>query len=133
MQIQGKFGSDRVIIALDNRNGMVMVEGWTSATTFTLKEALETFVKLGVKSFLITSIAKDGTLSGPDLGMLEEACKWSGVKIIAAGGIGTLKDLVALERVGVDAAVVGKALYEGRFSLKQAIETVKESCTSAPS
>jgi phosphoribosylformimino-5-aminoimidazole carboxamide ribotide isomerase len=133
MQIQGKYGSDRVIIALDNRNGMVMVEGWTSATTFTLKEALETFVKLGVKSFLITSIAKDGTLSGPDLGMLEEACKWSGVKIIAAGGIGTLKDLVALERVGVDAAVVGKALYEGRFSLKQAIETVKESCTSAPS
>lgn len=125
-QIQGKFGAERVIIALDNRDGIVMVRGWTCTTTFTLKEALENYAKLGAKSFLITSITKDGTLSGPDLDTLEKACTWSGGGIIAAGGIGTLKDLVALKLVGVDAAVVGKALYEGRFTLKQAIETVKE-------
>jgi phosphoribosylformimino-5-aminoimidazole carboxamide ribotide isomerase len=125
-QIQGKFGADRVIVALDNRDGLVMVEGWKSTTTFTLKEALETYAKLGVKSFLITSITKDGTLSGPDLDTLEEACGWSSGGIIAAGGIGTLKDLVALGRIGVDAAVVGKALYDGRFTLKEAIETVRE-------
>jgi phosphoribosylformimino-5-aminoimidazole carboxamide ribotide isomerase len=126
IQIQKKFSPDRVIVALDNRDGMVMVEGWTSTTTFSLKEALETYTKIGAKSFLITSITQDGTLSGPDLDTLEEACKWSGGGIIAAGGIGTLKDLIALKRVGVDAAVVGKALYEGRFTLKEAIETVKE-------
>ena len=103
-----------------------MVEGWKSTTTFTLTEALEEYAKLGVKTFLITSITKDGTLSGPDLDTLEEACKYSGGGIIAAGGIGTLKDLVALKRDRRGRAVVGKALYEGRFTLKEAIETVKE-------
>ncbi len=125
-RIQHKFGPDHVIVALDNRDGMVLIEGWTSTTRFTLKQALETYAKLGVNSFLITSITKDGTLSGPDLDTLEEACGWSGGGVIAAGGIGNLQDLVALKRVGVDAAVVGKALYEGKFSLKEAIEAVKE-------
>jgi phosphoribosylformimino-5-aminoimidazole carboxamide ribotide isomerase len=125
-EIHRKFGTDRTIVALDNRDGMVMIEGWTSATTFSLKDALETYAKLGAKAFLITSITNDGTLSGPDLDTLEEASKWSGGGIIAAGGIGTLKDLVALKHVGVDAAIVGKALYEGKFTLKEAIQTVKE-------
>jgi phosphoribosylformimino-5-aminoimidazole carboxamide ribotide isomerase len=125
-QIQRKFSLDRVIVALDHRDGMVMVEGWTSSTTYTLMDSLEEFAKLGVKAFLITSITKDGTLSGPDLDTLEETCKWSGGGVIAAGGIGTLKDLTSLKRIGVDAAVVGKALYEGKFSLKEAILTVKE-------
>ena len=126
VQIQKKFGSDRVIVALDHREGMVMVEGWTSSTTYTLMDALEEYAKLGVKAFLITSITKDGTLSGPDLDTLEETSKGAVGGIIAAGGIGNLKDLVALKRVGVDAAVVGKALYEGKFTLKEAIQTVKE-------
>jgi phosphoribosylformimino-5-aminoimidazole carboxamide ribotide isomerase len=126
VQLQRKFTPDRVIVALDNRDGLVMVEGWTSTTTFTLKAALEAYAKLGAKSFLITSITNDGTLSGPDLDTLQEACQWSGGGIIAAGGIGTLRDVVALKRVGVDAAVVGKALYEGKFTLKEAIEAVKE-------
>lgn len=126
-RIREEFGADRVIVALDHREGMVMVEGWTSSTTFSLKEALETYADCGVKCFLITSITRDGTLSGPDLDTLEEACKWSGGGVIAAGGIGTLGDLVALKCIGVDAAVVGKALYEGKFTLKEAIESVKES------
>jgi len=125
-RILEKFSAERIIIALDNREGMVLIEGWTSITKFTLKDALEAYVKQGAKYFLLTSIAADGTLSGPDLDTLEEACIWSGGGIIAAGGIGTLKDLVALKRVGVDAAVVGKALYEGKFTLKQAIEAVGE-------
>lgn len=125
-QIQKKFSPDRIIVALDHREGMVMIEGWTSSTTYTLMDALEEYAKLGVKAFLITSITKDGTLSGPDLDTLEESCKWSGGGIIAAGGIGSLKDLIALKHIGADAAVVGKALYEGKFTLKEAIETVKE-------
>ncbi|MCJ7560257.1 HisA/HisF-related TIM barrel protein, partial [Candidatus Bathyarchaeota archaeon] len=77
-----------------------------------------------VKTFLVTSITKDGTLSGPDLDTLSEACRYPNVKIIAAGGIGGLNDLVALKRVGVESAVIGKALYEGRFTLKEALKTV---------
>jgi phosphoribosylformimino-5-aminoimidazole carboxamide ribonucleotide (ProFAR) isomerase len=87
---------------------------------------MEVYSKLGVKSFLITSITADGTLSGPDLDTLKEACQWSSGGVIAAGGIGTIKDLLALKRVGVEAAVVGKALYEDKFTLRQAIDLTKE-------
>jgi phosphoribosylformimino-5-aminoimidazole carboxamide ribotide isomerase len=108
--IQQQFGAESVIVALDNRDGRVMVEGWKIATALSMKEALEKFLALGVKVFLITSITKDGTLSGPDLDTLREA-QYPGVEVIAAGGIGGLNDLVALKRVGVEGAVIGKALY----------------------
>ncbi len=124
--IQKKFGREAVIVALDNKNGKVMVEGWKTATSFMMADALKKFADLKVKTFLTTSIAKDGMLQGPDLETLSEACKYPGVEVIAAGGIGGLNDLVALKRVGVAGAVVGKALYEGRFTLKEAIKTVKE-------
>jgi phosphoribosylformimino-5-aminoimidazole carboxamide ribonucleotide (ProFAR) isomerase len=79
---------------------------------------------LGVKTFLITSIAKDGMLSGPDLETLKQACQSRNAKVIAAGGIGSINDLIALKRIGVEGAVIGKALYEGRFTLKEAINKV---------
>jgi phosphoribosylformimino-5-aminoimidazole carboxamide ribotide isomerase len=125
-QIQQSFGAKSVIVALDNRDGKIMVEGWKTATALGMKEALEKFVAFGVKTFLVTSITKDGTLSGPDLDMLREACQYPEVEVIAAGGIGDLNDLVALKRVGVEGAVIGKALYESRFTLKEALKTVGE-------
>lgn len=124
--IQKKFGSNSVIVALDNKNGKVMVEGWKTQTPFTMSEALKKYAKLGAKSFLITSITQDGMLQGPDLETLREAALNSNVEIIAAGGIGSLNDLVALKKVGVEGVVIGKALYEERFTLKEAVETVEE-------
>lgn len=123
-QIQQEFGAESVIVALDNRNGKIMVEGWKTATGHGIKEALEKFATLGVKAFLVTSITKDGTLSGPDIDTLREACQYPEVEIIAAGGIGGLDDLRALKRVGVVGAVIGKALYEGKFTLKEALNAV---------
>jgi phosphoribosylformimino-5-aminoimidazole carboxamide ribotide isomerase len=125
-QIQQKFGAKAIIVALDNRDGKIMVEGWKTATALGMKEALEKFVALGVKAFLVTSITKDGTLSGPDLDTLREACQYQDVEVIAAGGIGSLNDLMALKRVGVEGAVIGKALYEDRFTLKEALKTIGE-------
>jgi phosphoribosylformimino-5-aminoimidazole carboxamide ribotide isomerase len=124
-QIQKEFGSEHIIVALDNRDGKIMVEGWKTPTTFGTKEALKKFTKLKVKTFLITSITKDGTLSGPDLDTLSEACQYPNVEIIAAGGIGSLNDLTALKRIGVEGAVIGKALYEDKFTLKEALEAVE--------
>jgi phosphoribosylformimino-5-aminoimidazole carboxamide ribotide isomerase len=123
-KIQKRFGADSVIVALDNKDGRIMVEGWKTATALSVNEALEKFSKLGVKTFLITSIAQDGMLSGPDLKTLEEAAKFPNTKIIAAGGIGSINDLISLKRIGVEGAVIGKALYEGRFTLKEAIKTI---------
>jgi phosphoribosylformimino-5-aminoimidazole carboxamide ribotide isomerase len=124
-RIRKEHDADSVIVALDNREGRVMVEGWKTKTGVAMWDALEKFVNLGVTSFLITSIAQDGMLQGPDLETLAEACTYPGVNVIAAGGIGSLGDLVALQNVGIEGVVVGKALYEGRFTLKEAIETVE--------
>jgi phosphoribosylformimino-5-aminoimidazole carboxamide ribotide isomerase len=125
-QIQQEFGAESVIVALDNKDGKIMIEGWKTTTGLDMQEALEKFVALGVSTFLVTSITRDGTLSGPDLDTLRRACQYAGVAIIAAGGIGGLDDLLALKRVGVAGAVIGKALYEGRFTLKEALKTIGE-------
>jgi phosphoribosylformimino-5-aminoimidazole carboxamide ribotide isomerase len=89
-----------------------------------VEEALAKFTQLGVETFLITSIAQDGMLSGPDLQTLEKACQTQNIKVIAAGGIGSINDLTALKRIGVEGAVIGKALYEGKFTLKEAIQKI---------
>ncbi len=123
-KIQKKFGKDSVIVALDNRDGQIMVEGWQTKTAMTVDDALDKYTALSVRSFLITSIAQDGMLNGPDLQTLSSAALYPGAKIIAAGGIGTIGDLAALKEIGCDGAVIGKALYEGRFTLKEALEKI---------
>ncbi|MDR2203927.1 MAG: 1-(5-phosphoribosyl)-5-[(5-phosphoribosylamino)methylideneamino]imidazole-4-carboxamide isomerase [Nitrososphaerota archaeon] len=121
-RLQDKFGKDSVIVALDNKNGWVMIDGWRTATNLTLSVALDKFISLGVRRFLVTSIDNDGLLDGPDLEAFKDAVNCSGAKILAAGGIGSIDDLVNLSKIGVEGAVIGKALYEGRFTLKQAIQ-----------
>ncbi|MGA2384959.1 MAG: 1-(5-phosphoribosyl)-5-[(5-phosphoribosylamino)methylideneamino]imidazole-4-carboxamide isomerase [Candidatus Bathyarchaeia archaeon] len=123
-KIQTKFGLDSVIVALDNKEGLVMVEGWKTATPMTVEEALDKYTELGAHIFLVTSIAQDGMLSGPDLQTLSGATQHPNAKILAAGGIGTIGDLAALKDIGVEGAVIGKALYEGKFTLKEAISKI---------
>jgi phosphoribosylformimino-5-aminoimidazole carboxamide ribotide isomerase len=123
-KIQKKFGVDSVIVALDNKDGNIMVEGWKTATSMTVDEALEKYTSIGVRHYLMTSIAQDGMLNGPDLLTLSTATQFLNAKIIAAGGIGSIGDLVALKEIGVEGAVIGKALYEGKFTLKEAIQKI---------
>lgn len=121
-KIQRQFGYESVIVALDNTDGRIMVEGWKTATALSVNEALQKFVRLGVRTFLITSISQDGMLSGPDFATLKQACQNPNANIIAAGGISSIEDLASLKNIGVEGAVIGKALYEGRFTLKEAIQ-----------
>jgi phosphoribosylformimino-5-aminoimidazole carboxamide ribotide isomerase len=123
-KIQKKFGADSVIVALDNKDGQIMVEGWKTSAAMTVDEALEKYTTMSVIHFLITSIAQDGMLSGPDLLTLSGAVQCPNAKIIAAGGIGTIGDLAALKEIGIEGVVIGKALYESKFTLKEAIEKI---------
>ena len=123
-KIQKKFGTESVIVALDNKDGLVMVEGWKTATAMTVEDALEQYTGLGVRRFLITSIAQDGMLTGPDLPTLSQATLYPKAKIVAAGGIGSIGDLAALKEIDIEGAVIGKALYEKRFTLKEAIQKI---------
>jgi len=120
------YGSERVVVALDHREGQVMVRGWRDATKLDVDEAVTKYVDLGVNIFLITSITKDGTLMGPDFDVIAKACDYPGISIMAAGGVGSLKDLITLKRIGVWGVVIGKALYEGVLKLKEAVKIASE-------
>jgi len=124
-KLQKKFGDERIIVALDHQGGRVMVEGWKTPTKLGIEEALAKFLDLQVKTFLVTSITKDGTLIGPDINTLSKVCAYPSVSIIAAGGVGSLNDLIILKQIGVKGVVVGKALYEGIFTLKEALKIAK--------
>jgi phosphoribosylformimino-5-aminoimidazole carboxamide ribotide isomerase len=121
-EIEKKFGKNTAIVALDNKEGKIMVEGWKAETGIDVMEAVKKFGSLNVETFLITSIARDGMLSGPDVETLKAVCRESNSYIIAAGGISSLDDLTILKSLGVAAVVIGKALYEGQFTLKEAIK-----------
>jgi len=118
-RLMEEYGPERIIISLDHLEGKIRIKGWTEDTRLDLEETLNKFASNGVKKFLITSIDRDGTLSGPNYTTLTRVV--SKGRIIAAGGIGSLQDLSDLKKIGVSAAVVGKALYDGRFTLAEAL------------
>ena len=119
------YGNERIMVALDYLDGKVMIKGWTSATGLTLGDALQKFINLGVKLFLLTSISKDGLLTGPDYVTLQNEVKNKSVDIFAAGGISNIRDLIRLKQIGLKGAIIGKALYEEKFSLMEAIKVVE--------
>jgi len=123
-KLRQRFGVERVIVALDHLDRRVMVEGWKSSTQLEIEEALSRFLDLQIEKFLITSIAKDGTLAGPDLDALRRACAYDRAKIIAAGGVTSLNDIAILKRIGIRGVVIGKALYEGLFTLREALKVI---------
>ncbi len=114
---------EAVAVAIDARDGKVAVAGWNEATT---RDALGLALEVkawGVPRVQYTDVVRDGTLVGPNLTGIEELAKATGMRLTAAGGICSLADLerlVALECVGLDEVVVGKALYEGKFTLDDA-------------
>jgi phosphoribosylformimino-5-aminoimidazole carboxamide ribotide isomerase len=118
---------EAVAVAIDARDGRVAVEGWTEATDLDALELAETVEGWGVVRVQFTDVRRDGTLSGPNLQALEALGRRTSLRITAAGGVSDAADLVrlaALEAHGVDEAIVGKALYEGRLTLAAAHEAL---------
>ncbi|MFP3950649.1 MAG: 1-(5-phosphoribosyl)-5-[(5-phosphoribosylamino)methylideneamino]imidazole-4-carboxamide isomerase [Candidatus Bathyarchaeia archaeon] len=115
-----EYGADRIIVSLDHSGGTIRIRGWKEETELKLVETLKNYSEMGVKLFLVTDIERDGTLQGPDLETLSELAT-GGYRLIAAGGIRDVDDLKELDRIGMHAAVVGKALYEGELDLSEAL------------
>jgi phosphoribosylformimino-5-aminoimidazole carboxamide ribotide isomerase len=118
---------EAVAIALDARDGKVTVAGWQQTTRVEAVELARQVREWGVRRIQYTDTRRDGTLVGPNLDATAELARLVGVRITAAGGISRLQDLVALRETSplVDEVVVGKALYEGRFSLRDAREAAR--------
>lgn len=122
-----RHGPDRVVAALDVRDGLAVGGGWLpGAPGLGLGIALEALAKVGVGWLAVTAIARDGGLGGPDLELLRRVVEASPGAIIASGGISSVADLEAVRALGCAAAIVGRALYEGRLDLRAAIDAVDE-------
>jgi phosphoribosylformimino-5-aminoimidazole carboxamide ribotide isomerase len=114
---------EAVAVAIDARNGKVAVAGWNEITTVDVVDLAGRVKEWGVLRIQYTDVVRDGTLVGPNLAGIEQVARATGLRITAAGGVSTLDDLgslLALAPLGVDEVVVGKALYESRFTLESA-------------
>jgi len=111
--------SDKIVISLDEINRKVMINGWKSPSNYNIEEAISRFNKLGINIFLVTSIIKDGTLSGPDVVTLNSINTDRKSRIIASGGISSLIDVLRVRSIGCDSVILGKALYEARLDIKK--------------
>jgi phosphoribosylformimino-5-aminoimidazole carboxamide ribotide isomerase len=123
-------GAARVVVGLDARDGMVAVSGWTETTNVSALDLMAEMHQAGVRRFLYTDIARDGTLSSPNFDalaeMVQRAAKLSpDTAIIASGGIADIEHLRQLTTVGVEAAIVGSAIYRGTVDLQQAVAELK--------
>ncbi|MBM3292134.1 1-(5-phosphoribosyl)-5-[(5-phosphoribosylamino)methylideneamino]imidazole-4-carboxamide isomerase [Candidatus Bathyarchaeota archaeon] len=119
-KLLNEYGSDRIAVSVDHFNGYIKIKGWTETTQLDILSFMSKMKELGTDLFLLTNIDRDGTLSEPDYYEINKVLKIG--KIMAAGGISDLTDLEKLSKIGVYAAVIGKALYENKFSLKQALK-----------
>ncbi len=118
-----RFG-EAIIVGLDTRNGMVSSHGWQKDTVIDVLQLGQWMVKLGVRRFIYTDIKRDGTLTKPDFETVEKLIAEMPVPIIASGGISRLEHLQRLEELGVEGAIIGKALYTGDINLREAISSI---------
>jgi phosphoribosylformimino-5-aminoimidazole carboxamide ribotide isomerase len=111
---------EQLVVAVDAREGKVVTDGWRAETELTAAELARRCADAGVARLLVTSTRRDGSLAGPDLALLEEVLQ-ARLPVLAAGGIGELDDLRRLRELGCEGAVVGSALWSGRFTLAEAL------------
>src|ERR671925_909431 len=112
-----KKNAGRIVISVDQMDGMVMVKGWKESTGTTVADAISQFYAIGVDEFLLTSIDRDGTLQGPDIKTLTEAAAMS-ARIIASGGIASIEDVIRIRSAGCSSVIIGKAMYDGKVSIE---------------
>ncbi|KPV63408.1 MAG: Imidazole glycerol phosphate synthase subunit HisF [Candidatus Bathyarchaeota archaeon BA2] len=120
-----RYGSPRVAVAIDERNGKVTFHGWKDKSAIDYLDLARSFEEMKVGTIIFTSTSVDGTLKGPQVEKIRKLVETVSVPVIASGGVANLNDLVKLAGTGVDGVIVGTALYEGKFTLEQAIEVVK--------
>ncbi|MCO4626283.1 phosphoribosyl-formimino-5-amino-imidazole- carboxamide-ribotide isomerase [Streptococcus infantarius subsp. infantarius] len=115
-----KFGSDKIVVGIDAKNGMVATEGWLETSNVDYISLAKAMEKIGVALFVYTDVDRDGTLTGPNFEHYERlVAELTTAKVIASGGIAEQSDLVKLQEIGVAGTIVGKAYYNGNISLEE--------------
>ena len=119
-----RFG-EKVIVSIDARGGYVATRGWRERTEVTAVELVERMADLGVKRFIYTDIARDGTLTEPNFDAISDLVGKTALPIIAAGGISSVEHIKRLSQLGVEGAIVGRALYTGDLDLGEALGCIQ--------
>lgn len=115
-----KYGSEKIILGADAKDGNIAVGGWLETTELPVIEFISDFHKQGITKVISTDISRDGMLTGPSIELYQEILdKLPKVEIIASGGIAVMDDILKLAEIGVPGVIVGKAIYENKISLKE--------------
>lgn len=117
------FGAEKVLVALDFKKNELAISGWEKNSSKKVKDVLKFLKLLGLKTLIITDISRDGMLNGPNLALFKKFLD-IGFEVIASGGVSCLNDLLLLKKLGVKGVIIGKALYEKKINLEEAIELV---------
>ena len=113
-------GSEKIVISVDHIDGEIVIHGWKDKTGIKLIDAIQEFLEMGFTEFLLTNVSRDGTLAGPDLEFLEQACNLDKTNVIASGGISNVDDIKDVKEKNAFGVILGKALYENKISIEEA-------------
>jgi phosphoribosylformimino-5-aminoimidazole carboxamide ribotide isomerase len=113
-------GPEKIVISVDHIDGEIVIHGWQKETGIKLIDAMQEFLAMGFSEFLLTNVSRDGTLQGPDLEFLSQACKLDKAHVIASGGISNIKDIQDVKQKNAFGVILGKALYENKLSIREA-------------
>ncbi len=113
-------GSEKIVISVDHIDGEIAIHGWQEKTGIKLIDAIQEFLEMGFTEFLLTNVSRDGTLAGPDLEFLEQACNLDKTNVIASGGISNVDDIKDVKEKNAFGVILGKALYENKISIEEA-------------
>lgn len=116
-----RFGPDRIVVGIDEKNGFAAVSGWENTSGRTALEICLHIKKLGLNTVIYTDISKDGMMQGPNTESTARLLNGTGMDIIASGGVSSLEDLERLQKIGVSGVIVGKALFTGTVNLREAV------------
>ena len=114
------FGSEKIVISVDHMDGEIVIHGWQDKTGIKLIDSVKEFLEMGFTEFLLTNVSKDGTMQGPDLEFLEQACNFEKANVIASGGISNVSDVSKVKEKNAFGVILGKALYENKISIEEA-------------
>ena len=116
------FVNSKIVIGIDAKNGMVATDGWEKISNYNAVQLALEMKEIGIKTIIYTDISRDGMLSGPNLEHTRDMVEKTQMDIIASGGVSSMKDLDDLNSIPVYGAIIGKALYENRVNLREAVK-----------
>lgn len=114
-----KYGAERIILGADCNKRKIATNGWLETSELDVIEFIKSYAEKGVKNVICTDISKDGMLEGPSISLYKEILKKQPCNLIASGGVSNIYDLIELKEIGCEGAILGKAIYENRISLKE--------------